>query len=214
MIDRTTIQTCIDYLSDTLDGFERALFQHLITEKRKLLPGGEHFSFPKIPYVDHTLVFFVLPTELCWALACDFAEHVIPILFETLGADQRPQEILRSRRQWLLGGVSDEVLKRARELAYKLMADATCDTCALSVTGSLLNCVSVTRPCSIAAAAASDHAITAAQLLGERAQYTMSECSWSGPKEKAWQVDHLRHVLTAVLLHQEITDYLKLHLPQ
>jgi hypothetical protein len=64
------------------------------------------------------LVLHALPETACWALMCDFAEHVLA-LYESRGpASQAPRRAIELRRQWLNGKASDEEVEAARAAAW------------------------------------------------------------------------------------------------
>jgi hypothetical protein len=211
MVNHTMVKLCIAYLSGTLDESQTESFQHLVPEERRPHSWqGDQSSISTVSATTYPLVFFLLQDELCWALACDLAEHVIPIMTQRIGQDQRPHEIVRSRRLWLRGSANDEMLKRANTLAYELMADATLDGSALAVAGSLFNCVSMNRKSSVAAESAAEHAIAAVRLYNLREE-AIGE--WSEASELRWQIGHIRQVLTQALPHHNIAEYLKLYVP-
>lgn len=213
MLNHATTVLCIGYLSESLSEAQVASLRHLLTQRRERI--SEQFDLCRLleaQSVDPRIVFFLLPDEFCWALSCDLAEHVIPILLQKNKKDSRPQEILRARRQWLLGNATSAALQKANDCANELISDTVGDVCAMNVAGSLFNCVSITRQSSVAASSVSASALRAARLFELHQESKGAVNSWTEEGERTWQIAHVLQFLDNSLQFQDVTRFLKAEL--
>lgn len=62
--------------------------------------------------------------RLCHELACDFAEHVLPLWDKHYPNDKRPHEAIAAKRRWLKGEITSEELAVARAASRDAAWDA------------------------------------------------------------------------------------------
>ena len=65
----------------------------------------------------------MIPESMLWALACDYAEHVLHIYEAAYPGDERPRDAIAMRRAWLRGEADDVALAAAWSAA-RAAADA------------------------------------------------------------------------------------------
>jgi hypothetical protein len=157
------------------------------------------------------LVLRALPDATCWQLACDFAEHVLPVWERLSGPEQRLNQAIPTRRRWLEGQAADGDLARANTAAkacarrFRGQTD-DCDDMARRAVALAAAWVCTKAPASYAAASAAKHAAAAARegLLsfegrawsreGGGTAEDWANASWLW--ERRWQINHVREYLT------------------
>ena len=117
----------------------------------------------------------VTPGVVLHEVACQWAEHVLHFFEEVYPDDRRPRQAIETKRRWIRGEATDDVLAAARTAA-RTAAWSTDDVLAAARTAAW----SAARA---AARAASRYAVWAA--------------AWSaaGDAEREWQVTALRNIL-------------------
>jgi len=140
-----------------------------------------------------------------YLLACDYAEHVLPVFENKHPDDPYPRAAIEARRAWVRGEISDEELKRAADAAtasasaaysadstnpadaYAAYAAADSAACAYSAAAYFaVDAVDATGD-----ATASDAVYFVAYL----AAYFAIHCSADVHKEKEWQAQKLKEIL-------------------
>jgi hypothetical protein len=157
------------------------------------------------------LVLRALPDATCWQLACDFAEHVLPVWERLSGPEQRLNQAIATRRKWLQGQATDGELARANTAAKASARrfpgyDDDCADLARRAVALAAAWVCTKAPASYAAASTAKHAAAAARegfmdfegrawsRDGGGTAEDWANASWLW--ERRWQINHIRAYLT------------------
>ncbi len=110
-------------LADRLEEMGSGKAESLRNRQSHLTIHGQRFDHKlSDPF---RLVLHCLPADACWALLCDFAEHVLPYFEQEHPGETAPRRAIDTRRQWLEGACTDAEIESARAAAWQ--AGATGD---------------------------------------------------------------------------------------
>jgi hypothetical protein len=123
-------------------------------------------------------------------LACDFAEHVLPIWYEYYKDDDRPKKAIQASRKYLAGKIKLSTLERAQEAAVDA-AEAASASAADAASAAWAAAWAVARASAWAVARASAAAYRHAEARGDDPDAAMAA-------EKKWQASRMVQVLEAI----------------
>jgi hypothetical protein len=136
-------------------------------------------------------------------LACDLAEHVLPIWYKYYPYDDRPENAIQAARKYLEGKINKATLERAKLMVWSatLEAELAARASAAQSARAVWEAVSAEGPWVYVADARA--AARAAEAAAAEAAYRYAESRGNDPDEakaaeKKWQVARAVQVLEAV----------------
>ena len=133
-------------------------------------------------------------------LACDFAEHVLPIFETKYPKDKRPRECILATRKFLLGEITREELLRCRRAADAAATDAAAAAAATyaadadAATAAYAAAAAAADAAAAYAAAATAYAAVYAADAADAA-YAVDAAYAAAAAERKWQKERIIEVL-------------------
>jgi hypothetical protein len=138
-------------------------------------------------------------------LACDFAEHVLPIWYEYYKDDDRPKKAIQASRKYLAGKIKLSTLERAQEAAVDAAEAASASAADAASAASVSARAAWWAAETASASAAADEAWAEAWAVARAsaAAYRHAEARGDDPDaamaaEKKWQASRMVQVLEAI----------------
>jgi hypothetical protein len=126
----------------------------------------------------------MIPESMLWALACDYAEHVLHIYEAAYPGDERPRDAIAMRRAWLRGEADDVALAAAWAAGDAAWAAGGAAWAAWAAARA------AARAAADAAVSAADVA-AAARAAAWAAAGAARDAAWAaGGAESLWQIEH------------------------
>ena len=150
--------------------------------------------------VDFLVQRIVLDQKTRALLACDFAEHVLPIWYEYYPDDHRPKKAIEAARKYVAGKINESALKIAGEAAW---AAANAASSAWAASAGASAAWLATRAASAVWWAARVSAASEARAASWLAAYYHAEAHGNDPAaaraaEKKWQAGRMVQVVEAI----------------
>jgi hypothetical protein len=197
MADHQIVGLCIDLLEGRSDRLSP------LVERLQSTGNPVWTKIPSQPSDELELMrvaMISMPEAICWSLACDFIEHVLPTWHALYPDDHRPTDAIHSRREWLLGKGSLDTLAGGRELSLRMIVDASGVLSAMNVAAGVMACVTSTRPYYDAVWSAARYAVSAVGAFAVESDPLPDSRRRGEAAEDQWQMKHLRTRLQELLL--------------